>query len=455
MEGDQNIQAAQRPQARTLEEALESLQNSQSKLLHLPLVETEAFYRLEKYPMQIADSLHHALVRLPRKLAYILHDKAAYISPAIESFYLRDPIATRLLYASDSTKRIFSPTDLVTVSVTFTKVGYAQLKSQRFAAPPAWSDTLSTNHDPKSQNRAETGMKLTCGFEILMSDPQNKDLKVFREIKLLLQDIETGEDHLPSDSEIAKWRPEDEDDEAWLNIDFTQFEKELAGKGSRDLVTNSEGFGDKIAQENLRKMVARFENFLSDNAAGAEGAEYLDEMDEDNDDDHEASDTGSRTDGDEEEIAFKEDNFATMMKEVMGIPDNETTDSSLDSASRSNLESTDDEGEGDRIRQVMRDMELELHDAGALRLNRTSVADEMLQPSKTSDAGTRGLDRPSRVADEESDTDNEALDIDYNLAKNLLESFKSQGGGAGPGGNLMGLMGMQMPRDEEDSFPSS
>jgi len=49
----------------------------------------------------------------------------------------------------------------------------------------------------------------------------------------------------------------------------------------------------------------------------------------------------------------------------------------------------------------------------------------------------------------EEDDDSE-LDIDFNLAKNLLESFKGQAGMAGPAGNLMGLMGLQFPRDEEE-----
>lgn len=38
-----------------------------------------------------------------------------------------------------------------------------------------------------------------------------------------------------------------------------------------------------------------------------------------------------------------------------------------------------------------------------------------------------------------------------NLARNLLESLKSQAGMAGPGGNLMGMLGLGMlPRDEDD-----
>ena len=450
---------AQPPRAITLDEALDFLQSHDTKLLHLPSVENEAFYRLQKYPKQIADSLHHGLVTIPRKLAYILHNNAAYISPGIEAFYLRDPIATRPLYASDPTKRIFSPIDLVTVSVTFTKVGYAQLKGQQFVAPSAWSDIWSSTQDTKSQNRVEIGMKITCGFEMLISDPQNKDLKVVREIKMLLEDIETGEDHLPSDSDLSRWKFED-DSESWLDINFEQFERELAGTGSSNpSKIESEGFGDKAAQENLRKMVSRFESFMNDDAAGAEGAEDFDVMDEADDEDDEFPGSDSGNEGDEEEVTFDEDKFTNMRKEMMGIPNEETAKSNPDSVSKGPDETdtkydSGDEGEGDQIRQVMHDMESELRDAGALSLDRASVTDRVVQKSRAVDAGTKGLDCPAPMADKGSDTEDEDLDIDYNLAKNLLESFKSQGGVPGPSGNLMGLMGMRMPRDEGDDFPN-
>ena len=457
--GNQEPPQVQSPQVFTLDEAMAFLQSHESKLLHLPSVENEAFYRLQKYPKQIADSLHRGLVTIPRKLAYILHDKAAYISPVIEAFYLRDPIATRPLYTSDLTKRIFSPTDLVTVSVTFTKVGYAQLKSQQFAAPPAWSEILTSNQDRQSQNRVETGMKITCGFEMLMSDPQNKDLNVVREIKLLLEDIESGEDHLPSDNDLSKWIFND-DDESWLDINFDQFEKDLGGVGSSKFPsTESGGFGDKAAQENLQRIVARFESFMNDDTAGVEGAEDLDVMDEDDDDGDEVSDPDSGTEGDGEEVAFDEDKFTNMMKEIMAIPNKNTAKYGPGSVSKSTDKinttyDTEDGGEVDKIRQVMHEMESELRDAGALSLDRDSVTDRVAHQSKAIDAGTKGPNRPGRVTEEGSDAENEELDIDYNLAKNLLESFKSQGGVPGPSGNLMGLMGMRLPRDEEDDFPN-
>lgn len=44
---------------------------------------------------------------------------------------------------------------------------------------------------------------------------------------------------------------------------------------------------------------------------------------------------------------------------------------------------------------------------------------------------------------------------DLNLVKNFLESFQSQGGFAGPVGNLVGRMGFQLPRDEPESSGSS
>lgn len=37
--------------------------------------------------------------------------------------------------------------------------------------------------------------------------------------------------------------------------------------------------------------------------------------------------------------------------------------------------------------------------------------------------------------------------MDYNLVKNFLDSFQSQGGFAGPAGNLAGRLGFQLPRD--------
>lgn len=425
--------------------------------MHSTLIEAEAFYRLQKYPKQIEDSLHYSLVTIPRKLAFILHEKAVLISPAVEAFYLRDPIALRPLQTQDAAKLVFPPNDLVTVSVKFTKVGYAQVKSQQFPAPLVWTSQFSIEMDAKAQGRTDLGMKVACGFEMLLSDPQNIDNTSVREINLLVEDFEIDKGCIPSDAEISTWGAR-EDDESWLDIDFENFESELAGKANKSQSHASHGFGDKNAQENLRKMVKRFEDFLNDDQAGAEGAEYLDDMDNDDDDSGDGSDASnhvgeeSDSESEDKDVSFDEDQFARMMREMMGMPVDTATGVDHDPTSRIdgdmhgtdfNVHSAMDDEEGLDIQQAMHDMQAELEAAGALHQHPKRSPDKVRSPTQNTEVERHDL---STVAAHESDTDDD-VEIDYNLAKNLLESFKTQNGAAGPGGNLMGLMGTRLPRD--------
>ncbi|KAF6235546.1 hypothetical protein HO173_006229 [Letharia columbiana] len=448
--GEQVIEA--KPGPLTLIEALKIIENQPTQLLNLPAVEAEAFYRLEKYPKQILDSLHHALLTVPRKLAYVLHEDVAYISAAVEAFYLRDPIALRPLQASNHNELYFPPTDPVTMSVKFTKVGYAQLKSQQFAAPAQWADYASAKREAISQGSAEMGMKVTCGFEMLMCDTQNQDKKVVREIAMLLEDIRTGQDELPTDAEINKWETR-EDDEAWLDINFEDFEKELGGIRKPGARKSNEGFGDKGAQENLQKIVARFEDFLNDDAAGADGAEILDDMDNDDEEEDSAISDDSDDEGEDKDVSFDEDAFASMMREMMGMPP--ITVGSV-ATPRVGLEEDEkikdiSSGEEDEkgVHQAMQDIENELREAGALNLNLKQGTEK---PESQRNAIVRGpsSEQSKPLADAEDASEDGDAEIDFNLAKNLLESFKSQGGVSGPGGNMMSLMGMRLPRDESD-----
>ena len=448
--GVQSIKASRG--ASTLNDTLKLIEHQASTPLHLPAVEAEAFYRLQKYPKQISDNLHHALLTIPRKLAYVLHEEAAYISAAVEAFYLRDPIALRPLQVSDHTALQFPPTDLVTMSVKFTKVGYAQLKSQQFAAPASWADYASTKRQEKSQGKEEMGMKVSCGFEMLMCDPQNQDRKAVREISMLLEDIRTGQDKLPTDAEIRKWETR-EDDETWLDINFEDFEKELGGNREPDAPKSNEGFGDKSAQHNLRKMVARFEDFLNDDTAGADGAELLDDMDKDDDEGNSTTSEDSEDEGEDTDVSFDEDAFAKMMREMMGM-------APVDGGSKAEtgfslheddgvLSVSSDEGDEKGVGQAMQDIENELREAGALDLNPEQEAKGPESQRKAIDKGSsNGQSKP--IMEEGDASEDEDANVDFNLAKNMLESFKSQGGAAGPGGNMMSVMGMRLPRDESD-----
>ena len=46
---------------------------------------------------------------------------------------------------------------------------------------------------------------------------------------------------------------------------------------------------------------------------------------------------------------------------------------------------------------------------------------------------------------EEQQEDLRPVDVDFNLVKNLLDSYSSQGGGAGPASNILGSLGVHVP----------
>lgn len=430
----------------SLPESRRIIKEEPSRLMRSPAIQEEAFYRLRNYPKQISENLHSALVTIPRKIAYLLHQKPGYISAAVEAFYLRDPIALRPLRVQDTDKFVFKPDDFVTVSVRFTRVGYAQLKSQDFPAPKSWVGKLPPAADRKARDLAETGMKLSCGFEMLLSDPQNQDKASVREIRLLLEDLDTGDEELPSDQEIEKWEKR-EDDEKWLDISFEDLDRELKGgdkgKGAK---RGAEGnFGDANAQENLQRIVARFEEFLNDNSAGFEGADFIDDFgtdsDPDNEDDEEVSD-----DGEDKEASFDEEEFSRMMKEMMGMPPgHQGAPRGIPQASSSrnrveelgtDEEDEDDDNELEQIQQLSKQMEAELKGTGVLNLNRPGQQ-----------AVSEGKDA-STSKDEANEGNIEDEDIDINLAKNLLESLQGQAGTAGPAGNMLSMMNLPIPKDD-------
>ncbi|KAI1428916.1 SGT1-domain-containing protein [Xylaria sp. FL1777] len=447
----------------SLGEAVNHIKLDPETLVHSPFIEAEAFYRLEKYPENIQSSMHYSLITIPRKLAHILHEQPAAIAPATEAFYLRDPATLKpLMIASPDLH--FPPKDLVTVSVKFTKVLFAQIKSQRFAAPPLWSTIVkatqegsnpTSERERKQSARLELGMKVTSGFEMLAASADRNDNRLAREFAILLEDVEEdGENSLPTNEDIATWSNTDrEDNETWLDINFEDFDNELQGR-QRDKTEKENGFGDTKAQADLRKIVSRFEDFLNDETAGFEGAE-LDDMDHDNDS-SDGSEEGWEYDHDESSededkaVSFNEDQFSRMMREMMGMPPEDMADFST-ATPPSNLRDKgvsigEEEEEEEDIRQLAAQMETELKELGALKLD--------AKPERTNVIDSEGsvVFKPKGKGTEEAEEESgdEEVNIDYNLAKNLLESFKSQEGLAGPAGNLMGMMGMKLPRDEDE-----
>ncbi|KAJ5903014.1 hypothetical protein N7504_005397 [Penicillium tannophilum] len=424
----------------SLAQARKIIQGEPDRFIKSTMIQEEAFYRLRNYPKQISENLHSAIVTIPRKVAFLLHQKPGYISPAVEAFYVRDPIALRPLRAKDASGLTFKPDDMVTVSVRFTRVGYAQVKSQEFPIPSTWAGKLPPIDEDKAYSRAETGMKLACGFEMLLYDPHHQDKAAVREMKLLLEDVETGDEELPTNEDIEKTWDKREDDEKWLDINFEDLDRELKGKGKGKGKGKEEGgnFGDAGAQENLQRIVARFDEFLNDTSAGFDGAEFDDfetDSDVDSDDDDELS-----SDGEDKDASFNEEEFARMMKEMMGMPSASGEGPDLSTPLRNRikeLEAEDDEqdDELEQIQELSRQMEAELKKTGVLDLNGKQ---KKLSPGDDTSKGNG--------AEGAEDDDDENVNI--NLAKNILESLQGQAGTAGPAGNLLSMMGLHMPKDD-------
>ncbi|KAK7182831.1 hypothetical protein DPSP01_014195 [Paraphaeosphaeria sporulosa] len=462
----------QTPAPLDMSEALLIIRETPARPQHYPKIEKEAFHRLNGYPDAISTNQHHATLQLPRKVAHILHLNPAYISPAVEAFYLRDPVVLRLLQPEKSKKTLnFFPEDFVEVSTRFTKVLYAQLLGQNWDPPTAHDAALKElQKQGKAPEKAEIAVKLVAGLEMLLQHEIYADKPAVREIKLLLEDLVTGDDVLPADAEIAAW-PKREDDEAWLNIDFAEFERELAGKGGK------EGFGDKDAQQNLKKMVERFNAFLADDEAGIDGAHGLDPMDMDNDsdaegrawDDPEDSDSSSNPTGvdeekeDEDEDEEADAEYAEYEKAYEKFMTLSAAEKAIltDDARELALAEEADREEDDEIKKLSDMMEAELFGHGALSLDpergsmsQGAKSQAIQQITSAKGKGKAKVEQPPEKDVDEEDSDDDVLDDDYNLAENMLKAFKGQVGMAGPAGNLMGLMGVQFPPDADDEQKS-
>ncbi|OHF04358.1 hypothetical protein CORC01_00210 [Colletotrichum orchidophilum] len=441
----------------TVSDALRVIKATADSLLHSEFIEAEAFYRLEKYPGQIRKSIHHSLVTIPRRLALVLRQTPRAVAPAVESFYLRDALDLNALL-SRKNNLTFPPIDMVTLSVKFTRVLFAQLRSQRFEPPAPWADVIQRAKGVE-RTRLEMGMKLTSGFEIMLNNIDKADSREARAASIVVQDLdEDGDSVLPTDEQILSWKDVNrDDDESWMDINYEDFEKELSGRQGDAQSEPKPSFGDATTQADLRKIVSRFEAFLNDENAGPDGAE-VDEMDID-DDEFEGRDgeEGGTDEDDEDEdkaVSFDEAEFSRMMREMMGLAPAESDVCDTPGKSAAARENTtpagrDEESDDGDVWKLTAELEAELNEHGALKLDQPQ--DRVLS---SSDQGKRQAPGGAGSVHDASNDDGEAddeVDIDYNLAKNLLESFKGQGGMPGPAGNILGMMGLQLPRDEDDN----
>ncbi|NXW98390.1 ECD protein, partial [Larus smithsonianus] len=148
----------------TISQALTLLSSRSEEFLAAEPIRAAVNKRISGYPEKIQASFHRAHCYLPAGIVAVLRQRPSLVAPAVQAFYLRDPVDLRACRSFQT----FPPDERVMTVVTFTKCLYAQLVQQKFVPDRRSGYTLPLPSHPQYK-AYELGMKLAHGFEILCS----------------------------------------------------------------------------------------------------------------------------------------------------------------------------------------------------------------------------------------------------------------------------------------------
>lgn len=466
----------------TIPQALSIISAYPDKILASESVRAAVNRRIQGYPEKIQASLHRAHCFLPAGIAVVLQLCPRLVAAGVQAFYLRDPVDLRACRVF----KTFLPETRVMTSVTFTKCLYAQLVQQRFVPDRRSGYQLPPATHP--QYRAhELGMKLAHGFEILCSkcSPHFSDskkslvttsplwtgflesLKKNDYFKGLIEGSAQYQERLEMAKnyfQLSVNRPESsfamspgeeiltflqktpydleelkreavhlppEDDDQWLDLSPDQLDQllqEATGKEETEPVSEGAEHNYDLTRvsESMKAFVSKVSSY--------KGAELPREPSE-------------------APITFDETSFLNYFDKILGSRSPESDSDDLDEEDFECLDSDDD--------QDLQTQELgeEMSVKGTLDDLKSYMAQMDHELAHTSIGKSFTTQRQMTANAEEEDSGPGAsvitpVDIDLNLVSNILESYSSQAGLAGPASNLLQSMGVQLP-DSTDHRPSS
>ncbi|KAI9486651.1 MAG: SGT1 protein-domain-containing protein [Benjaminiella poitrasii] len=379
--------------------------------------------------------------------------------------------------------------------IRFTKTTYAQTVHQKFYAPKPFR--LPSVNEKKKFKHAELGMKIACGLEMLyynhaddvndtldeytidtypfekdkkfaaykmhlsklgyyrsekpgsqlyqFLDQQSKeqylihkkdeerDLKRYVSLDDLdVDDEDTFKAHTSSirqriDAIISQYSDEafeklleanntvKEDSDDWMNVDPQQLEELLLKRMGHlqesvmaDLQKDVSAGGTK-EDIDLQSIMSSLENFVEHNKSGVEGVEFARQSDMLDDEEYSDEEEYEDLMNEEGSIQFDINKFMDILKGTASL-----------------------EKEKD-LNQVMEEMDQEIYSHEKINKSFEKV-------------------RITNLDDEEEteEDENAPVDVQLNLVKNVLESFKSQQGLPGPVGNMLNQFGIVLPGDNEE-----
>uniref|UniRef100_A0A8C9C545 Ecdysoneless cell cycle regulator n=1 Tax=Phocoena sinus TaxID=42100 RepID=A0A8C9C545_PHOSS len=430
----------------TISQALNIISTHPEKILASESIRAAVNRRIRGYPEKIKASLHQAHCFLPAGIVAVLKQRPRLVAAGVQAFYLRDPIDLRACRIF----KTFLPETRIMTSVTFTKCLYAQLVQQRFVPDLRSGYRLPPPSHP--QYRAhELGMKLGLMkgsaqyqerlemaknyFQLSINRPESSHaMSPGEEILTLLQTIPFDIEELKK--EEANLPPEDDDQ--WLDLSPDQLDQllqEAAGKKEPEPVSKGQEENYDLTQvsESMKAFISKVSTH--------KGAELPREHSE-------------------APVTFDADSFLNYFDKILGSRPHDSDSDELDEEDSECLDSDDDldletqePGEEASVKGTLADLKSYMAQMDQ-ELAHTSIG-----KSFTTQKQMEPLSQTASNNSEEEDSGAGGsvmtpVDIDLNLVSNILESYSSQAGLAGPASNLLQSMGVQLP-DSADHRPIS
>lgn len=445
-----------------------------------------------KLSKQSQNTFHYAHCYVPVEVKCVLDQKPSLISPIVQAFFERDAADIKACRKMDQ----FLIKTRLMARICFTRCLYAQLSQQPFKPYKESEWPLPPPSHTEFQAH-ELGHKLACGFQILCMRSEKEEVnpkeesfsvgplwekflaclkeqgyfkgevdgsklhqELFRKAQKQFSEQFATEDR-PSPGEtirrilkdatidLEKMKTEDllpADDDSWLNLSEDDLQGILSQYSHPNSSMNGTECGTK-AQDDQRKdetavdlesVTSSLKSFV-DKVSSYEGAEF----------------PGDRAFDD---IEFDADSFVDTVGKILGqavdskseSDDEEMTDSDMTSSSdderrEPSLESSSRIGDGDMLTYMEQmDAELARTSIGDSFEKRTSQAEDL-----TSQGNRQTQEDVSGAKTHEEDEGGLPVDVDFNLVKNILESFSTQQGLAGPASNILNSMGVWLPPDKD------
>jgi hypothetical protein len=394
----------------TLEKAIEFIY-AETPTVASTLIQQSAFGKIKA-----GVDFHYGTVLIPQRIAQILYYSPEIIATAIDAFYTREP--SQMKYCNKMLA--FPPTTSVKCTIKYTKTLYAQLHSVNIAPIDVFQ---LPKQDESGYKAAYMGMKLACGFEILFNQV-NKDmgngyqtfvdkltnlgyyrgeLKGSREYQRLeslarklyvsdqkenIKDFQIMEMKRLYEEpliDLDLFTVKEDESDDWLYLDPREVDDMLSQNKTTDLDSDDSDGSDGSLDDNEREQLAEMKGILGGFNSFVDKESSVGGVILPGD----LSDDSS-SDEDYQPISFNPDSF--MIKIARGLDQNV--------------------GKEEGLEEVMEAMGRELDSV---------LEDDMLKD----------------------------VDLDANLMKNLLESFEAQGGLSGPVSNIIGSLGLKLPKPND------